>query len=211
MFTIGIAGGSGSGKSTLVERLLRLDVADQIVHLPHDAYYLNRTDMPESVRTTLNWDHPDSLDNPLFLRHVDALRTGQPIDRPEYDFTTHSRKLTSVRVEPRTILLVEGILVFALPELLDRLDLKVFVDTPADIRLLRRVLRDTGERARSVPDIAGQYLNSVREMHERFVEPSRAEADLVVPWEWHNDAAVAVLANHIRTHIQDDDVRTKAV
>jgi uridine kinase len=212
MFTIGIAGGSGSGKSTLVQRLLQLDVAGHMTHLPHDAYYRNRADMPASVREPVpNWDHPDALDNDLFVRHIDSLRTGQPIDRPEYDFTRHARKPTTTVIDPRAVLLVEGILVFALPEVRARLDLKVYVDTPADLRLLRRVLRDVNERGRSVDDIADQYRTTVRDMHARFVEPSRAVADLVVPWESHNDAAVAVLANHIRRHIPDDDVRTKAV
>ncbi len=195
--TIGIGGGSGSGKSTLVEKLLEA-VGDMLVHLPHDAYYRNRAEMPEHVRTTDNWDHPDALDTELFLEHLRELQAGRAIQKPDYDFNTHSRKPITTLLEPRTVVLVEGILVLAIPDIRDCLDLNVYVEAPADIRLLRRFLRDSAERGRDLPSIAGQYLTTVRDMHARFVEPSKSHAHLIVPWEWNNEHAVDVLINHIR-------------
>ena len=195
--TIGIGGGSGSGKSTLVEKLLAA-VGDVVVHLPHDAYYRNRTEMPEHVRTTENWDHPDALDTGLFLEHLRELQAGRAIRKPKYDFGMHSRKPVAKLLEPRPVILVEGILVLAIPEIRACLDLNVFVEAPADIRLLRRFLRDSAERGRDLAGIAGQYLHTVREMHARYVEPSKSHAHLVVPWERHNDHAVEVLVNHVR-------------
>jgi uridine kinase len=203
MFTIGIAGGSGSGKTTLVERLQQLDVGGALTVLPHDAYYLNRDDMPAEVRETNNWDHPDAIDTTLFLQHIDHLKAGLTVDCPTYDFTIH-RRTAAVRVlQPNPVLIVEGILVLALPDVRRHLDLKVFVDTPADLRLLRRMVRDVlpeeqGGRGRNVADVGHQYLTTVRLMHAQYVEPSRQYADLVVPWEWHNDAAVGALADVIR-------------
>jgi uridine kinase len=195
--TIGIGGGSGSGKSTLVEKLL-VAVGDVVVHLPHDAYYRNRAEMPEHVRTTDNWDHPDALDTELFLEHLRELQSGRSIRKPVYDFSTHCRKPVAIPLEARPVVLVEGILVLAIPDIRECLDLNVFVEAPADIRLLRRFLRDSSERGRDLPGIAGQYLSTVREMHARFVEPSKSHAHLVVPWEWHNDHAVQVLVDHVR-------------
>jgi uridine kinase len=194
--TIGIGGGSGSGKSTLVEMLLAA-VGEVVVHLPHDAYYRNCAEMPEHIRSTENWDHPDALDTELFLEHLRELQGGREIRKPEYDFGTHSRKPVAISLEPRPVILVEGILVLAIPEIRACLDLNVFVEAPADIRLLRRFLRDSAERGRDLPSIAAQYLHTVREMHARFVEPSKSHAHLVVPWERHNDHAVEVLVNHI--------------
>ena len=198
MFTIGIAGGSGSGKSTFVEKLLTPELSDKIVCLPHDAYYLNRVDMTASVREANNWDHPDALDTALFLKHVAALQQGECIDRPEYDFSTHARKSETHRVEPRPILLLEGILLLAIPEIRQRIDLKIFIDTPSDLRILRRVLRDVNERGRSVENIIDQYLSTVRPMHSEYVEPSRRFADLIVPWEWHNTPAVELIRQRVQ-------------
>jgi len=203
MFILGIAGGSGSGKSTLVDRLRQLDVGGSITLLAHDAYYRDRDDVPEDLRAADNWDHPDALDTPLFLRHLDHLKAGLPVERPNYDFTTYSRTAAITVLTPNPVLIVEGMLVLALPEVRRLLDLKVFVDTPADLRLLRRMTRDVmaedlGGRGRNLPDVGHQYLTTVRRMHAEYVEPSRQFADLIVPWEWHNDAAVATLADVIR-------------
>lgn len=209
-FSIGIAGGSGSGKSTLVGELLRLEIAAAVAHLPHDAYYRNRADMPASVRDAGNWDHPDALDTELFVRHIDLLKDGQAVVRPTYDFAAHARSRLTVAIAPRPVLLLEGILLFHVPAVRERLDLKVYVETPADLRVLRRVLRDVRERGRTVETVVGQYQATVRPMHELFVEPSKRFADVVVPWEEYNAAAVALIAARVREHIADD-IADKAV
>lgn len=198
MFTIGIAGGSGSGKSTFVQQLLEPALATQIVCLPHDAYYKDRVAMPPGVRDANNWDHPDALDTPLFLQHVDQLKRGEAIERPEYDFARHARKTETHRLAPKPILLLEGILLLAIPEIRQRIDLKIFIDTPADLRILRRVKRDVLERGRSVESIIEQYLLTVRPMHSEYVEPSRRYADLIVPWEWHNAPAVELIQQRVQ-------------
>lgn len=202
MFTLGIVGGSGSGKSTLVEQLRHLDVGAHIALLPHDAYYRDFGHLPKAERDAVNWDHPDSLDNALFIQHVDALKAREPVTRPMYDFENHKRHALIAAVVPKPILLLEGILLFHVPEIRDRIDLKVFVETPADLRILRRVLRDVTERGRTVESVVEQYHATVRPMHERFVEPSKAFADVVVPWENHNPTAVALLAAGIREHLR---------
>jgi uridine kinase len=200
MFVIGIAGGSGSGKTTIVERLLRHPACkDVLSFLPHDAYYFNACEMPEGIRQAHNWDHPDSLDNRLFVEHLDTLRAGRPVNRPVYDFSTHSRSPTTMPVEPRAVLLLEGILLFAVEEVRQRIDLRVFVDTPADLRLLRRALRDVRERGRTFESIGEQYHTTVRPMHQQFVEPGRVHAQLVIPWMVDNPEAVEVLAARIVT------------
>jgi uridine kinase len=190
---IGIAGGSGSGKTTLLERLTGGPFGHAITVLPHDAYYLNRADMPPAVRDELNFDHPESLDNDLFVRQLDALAAGHAVEQPVYDFYTHTRTDRTVRIEPRPVLLLDGILLLAVPEIVARLDLRVFVDTPADLRILRRLARDVSERGRTVEGVTQQYIRTVRPMHERYVEPGRATAHLVIPWELHNGPAVEVL------------------
>lgn len=207
MFTLGIAGGSGSGKSTLVERLRALDLGRSLTVLPHDAYYRDREDMPADVQAADNWDHPDALDTELFLRHLDHLKAGLPVECPTYDFAAYHRAAAVTPLTPNPVVIVEGILVLALPEVRRRLDLKVFVDTPADLRLLRRMVRDVlpedqGGRGRNVAEVGHQYLTTVRRMHAEFVEPSREFADLIVPWDGHNDAAVAVLADALRARVR---------
>ncbi len=202
MFTLGICGGSGSGKSTLVERLLADELGQNMAHLPHDAYYRNLADMPDEVRLAHNWDHPAALETDLFLQHLAELKAGQTIERPVYNFDQHRRSLRTIPVPARRVLIVDGILILALPEVRDQLDLKVYVDTPADLRLLRRVLRDVQERGRSVDDIAQQYIQTVRVMHEKLVEPSKRWADVVVPWEEHNQRAVQLLRHQLTVQCQ---------
>lgn len=202
MLTLGIVGGSGSGKSTLVEQLLRLDVGAHIALLPHDAYYRDFGHLPKSERDAINWDHPDTLDNALYVQHIDALSLEQAVARPNYDFKRHRRTKKPSTIAPKPILLLEGILLFHVPEIRERIDLKVFVETPADLRILRRVLRDTKERGRSVESVAEQYRATVRPMHEQFVEPSKAFANVIVPGEHHNPTAVALLAAGIRDHLR---------
>ncbi len=209
MFVIGIAGGSGSGKSTLVERLLACGGA--VGHLPHDAYYLNRAEMPEDHRDSPNWDHPETLDSDLFIQHIDALKHGRAIERPTYDFANHCRCAETVCVQPTPVLLVEGILLFHVKPIRKRIDLKVYIDTPADLRILRRVQRDMTERDRTLESVVQQYHTSVRPMHDQFVEPSKRFADVVVPWELHNAQAVSLLAARVREHMLDDEIESKAV
>ncbi len=195
-YTIGIAGGSGSGKSTLVERLL--DAAPgRVAHLPHDAYYRNRDEMPPAVAQARNWDHPDALDTDLYLHHIDLLKSGRPVACPVYDFAAHARRADARRIEPRPVLLLEGILLFHVPGLRERIDLKVYVETPADLRILRRMLRDVSERGRTAQSVGEQYESTVRPMHALFVEPSKAFADIVVPWELHNHRAAELIGQAI--------------
>jgi uridine kinase len=155
--------------------------------------------MPPEVRHRHNWDHPDSLDNELFLGHLDALRRGVAVEQPDYDFATHSRTGRTTRIEPRPVILTEGVLLFVLPEIRERLDLRVFVHTPAEERFIRRLERDTNERGRSISTVIEQFRDTVQPMHERFVEPSRVHAHLVIPWGHGpmNDPAVAVLESWI--------------
>ncbi len=193
-FILGVAGGSGSGKSTLVQLLREGPLGHAVAVLAHDAYYLDRADMPAAVRDAVNWDHPDALDTALFLRHIDGLKAGRPADVPVYDFATHSRTPRTTRLDPRPLLILDGFLLLAIPEVRARLDLAVFVDTPPDLRLMRRILRDVSERGRTVQSVAEQYTATVRPMHELHVEPSRAHADVVVPWVFHNQRAVDALA-----------------
>ena len=196
-FVIGIAGGSGSGKSTIVHRVTASAYGSDVVVLPHDAYYLGHARTPDSARG--NYDHPDSLDNALFVEHLDALRRGEPVEQPVYDFATHSRTGRTIRTEPRPVVIAEGLLLLAVPEILPRLDLRVFVHTPAEERLMRRLERDVRERGRTHASVIEQFRGTVRPMHDQFVEPSRVHAHLVVPWDHGpvNDPAVEVLLARI--------------
>lgn len=198
----GIAGGSGSGKSTIVHRLLNGPLAAQICHLSHDSYYKDLSLLPRLPDGAGNWDHPEALDNQLFIEHLDALLSGKPVRQPIYDFTTHTRRSAVAEIHPRPILLVEGILLLAIPQIRERLGLKIFVDTPPDLRLLRRTLRDIQERGRSITSVAEQYQLTVRPMHEQFVEPSRQHADVLIPWVHENPAALQLLTARLQTALQ---------
>jgi uridine kinase len=186
---VGIAGGSGSGKSTLAHNLVRA-LPGQVLVIAHDAYYLDRSDLPFAERERINFDEPAALDNQALLADLLALKGGHAIERPQYDFATHSRSQPPLHVRPHPVVVVEGALLLAVPELRELFDLRVFVDTPDDIRLLRRIRRDIGERGRSLESIEEQYLASVRPMHERYVAPSVAYADVVVPEGGHNRAFI---------------------
>lgn len=189
---IGIAGGSGSGKSTLVRRLLDSPVGPRLTLLAHDAYYRNGSDMDHAIRVAENWDHPDALDNPLFIEHLDRLRAGEAIERPVYDFKTHSRTDRTERVEPRPVVLLDGILLLAIREVRERIDLRVYVHTPAEERLIRRISRDVAERGRSLESVVSQFRATVRPMHDVHVEPSRDHAHVVIPWDLGPDNSAAV-------------------
>ena len=178
---IGIAGGTGSGKTTLSELVLDNIGRDQIAYLPHDAYYRDRKDLTLQERTKLNYDHPNSLETELMVEHIRQLQAGQAVEMPVYDFTTHSRKTETVHVAPKRLLLVEGILIFAEKSLRDLFDMKIYVDTDPDLRLIRRLTRDIEERGRTLQSVIDQYLGTVRPMHLEFVEASKRYADIIVP------------------------------
>ena len=194
---IGLAGGSGSGKTTIAEALVdRLE--GRVSLLSHDAYYRHMPELSFEERTRVNYDHPASLETELLVKHLESLRSGLAIDHPVYDFATHLRSDETVRVEPGNVVVVEGILVLAEPELRSELDLKIFVDTDADLRLARRIDRDITERGRTVHSVLEQYFATVRPMHIEFVQPSLRYADLIIP-EGYNPAAVETVVELIRS------------
>lgn len=187
---IGIAGGSGSGKTTVANVVMQRVGADNIAYLPHDAYYKELGHLPPNQRVQINFDHPDSLENELMIQHIQALRESQPVALPVYDFSTDSRTDKIIEVKPQRIIIVEGILIFAVPDLRKMFDLKIFVDTDPDIRLIRRLQRDISERGRSTESVINQYLTTVRPMHLEFVEPSKRYADVIIPEGGFNAAAL---------------------
>ena len=192
---IGIAGGTGSGKTTVARAIYDRVGPDRIEWISHDSYYRNFDGLSPEERTKINFDHPDSLESELLTRHLDVLSKGSSVEVPVYDFATHSRKTETQRVEPRKVVIVEGILVLAEPELRKRIDIKLFVDTPADIRFVRRLTRDIESRGRSLQSVVQQYMTTVRPMHEEFVEPSKRHADLIIPEGGENQVAIdAIIA-----------------
>ena len=198
---IGISGGTGSGKTTVANRILESVSASEVVFIQQDSYYRNLKDLPLDYRQVANFDHPDALDNDLLVNHIRKLRAGEAIELPLYDFRTHSRLHETRRVEPKPIVIVEGILIFADPRLLEQFDIKVFVDTPDDIRFIRRLRRDVAERGRTVESVIEQYLATVRPMHMQFVEPSKRVADVIIPEGGHNLVSIDLLSGKIRERL----------
>lgn len=196
---IGLAGGSGSGKTTIADEVVER-LAGRVSLLHHDAYYRNLADLSFEERTRVNYDHPNSLETELLIDHLESLRSGLAVEHPVYDFTEHLRSEETFRVAPAPVVVVEGILVLAEPELRSELDLKIFVDTDPDLRLARRLKRDIAERGRTVESVISQYFATVRPMHVEFVEPSRRYADLIIP-EGYNPAAVAAVIELIRSRL----------
>jgi uridine kinase len=196
---IGVAGGSGSGKTTVVRRIVQSIGADQVTVLEHDRYYRDRPDLRLEERASLNYDHPDSLETDLLVRHVLALRAGQPVDAPMYDFARYARHRTTDTFPPRRAIIVEGILIYTDPALRGLMDVKVFVDTDDDIRFIRRLQRDTAERGRTVQSVIDQYLGTVKPMHLDFVEPSKRYADIILPQGGENAVAIDMLLTLIRS------------
>ena len=194
---IGIAGGTGSGKTTVANVILDRVGADSIAFLPHDAYYKDLKHLPKSQRDIINFDHPDSLETELLVNQLNIMRQGTTIQIPVYDFTTHSRTDRTERIDPQPIILVEGILIFAEPALRDCFDVKIFVDTPPDIRFIRRLERDIDERGRSVDSVIQQYQTTVRPMHLEFVEPSKRYADVIIPEGGFNTVAMDMVVARI--------------
>ena len=197
--TIGIAGGSGSGKTTVAQEILGRVGADRIAFLQHDSYYKDLSGLPPTQRADLNFDHPNSLETELLIQHIQGLRAGSPVEVPIYDFSTHSRTSRTFTVAPRGVILVEGILIFVEPALRDLFDIKLFVDTDADIRFIRRLERDISERGRTTESVIKQYHLTVRPMHLEFVEPSKRYADVIIPEGGYNMAALDMVAARILT------------
>jgi uridine kinase len=196
---IGVAGGSGSGKTTVVRRIVESMGDDHVIVLEHDRYYHDHPELRLEERAALNYDHPDALETELMVRHVNALREGRSVELPTYDFARHARRQTTDAVQPRKIIIVEGILIFADAPLRDLMDVKVFVDTDDDTRFIRRLKRDVAERGRTMESVIDQYLNTVKPMHLEFVEPTKRYADIIIPRGGHNAVAIDMLLTLVRS------------
>ena len=199
---IGIAGGTGSGKTTLTVRL-KEKFGEDVSVLYHDNYYKSHSDMPFEERKKLNYDHPDAFDTQRMVEDLKALCRGETIQSPTYDYTIHDRSDVTVEVRPTNVVIVEGILIFENQALRDLMDIKIFVDTDADVRILRRIMRDVKERGRSLDSVVNQYLTTVKPMHEQFVEPSKRYADIVVLEGGHNLVALDMIIQRVKSHVED--------
>ncbi len=199
---IGIAGGTGSGKTTLADKLVDSFGSDEVSILRHDNYYKRHDEMTYDERSKLNYDHPDAFDTELLCEHIQMLKEGKAIEMPVYDYTVHNRSNEVVVVEPAPVIVLEGILIFAEQALCDLMDIKVFVDTDADVRILRRILRDVKERERSLDSVISQYLTTVKPMHEQFVEPSKRRADIIIPEGGENVVALQMLIERVHKHLR---------
>jgi len=195
---IGVAGGTGSGKTTVSEQILARIGPEKIAFLQHDSYYCDSSHLPPAERAKLNYDHPDSLDTPLLVEHLLCLRRGEGVAVPVYDFATHSRTAKRCVVAPAPVVLVEGILIFAERNLRELMDIRIFVDTDADIRFIRRLRRDISERGRSLESVVSQYLETVRPMHLEFVEPSKRYANVIVPEGGRNQVAMEMIISRVQ-------------
>lgn len=200
---IGIAGGTGSGKTTLVKRLAE-QFGGRVTMISHDNYYKCRDDLAFEERCKLNYDEPDAMDTSLMVYHLEQLRRGQAIDCPVYDFTLHNRSQETVHIEPKQVIIVEGILIFENEHLRNLMDMKIFVDADADVRLCRRIKRDVTKRGRSLESVLEQYQTTVKPMHEKYVEPSKKYADVVVPIGGRNLVALDMIMGHIQRHLGEE-------
>lgn len=199
---IGIAGASGSGKTTIANRI-HDPLGDDAVLITHDSYYKNHDDLSFEERCKINYDHPESLESDLLVKHLLELKAGKSVDIPEYDYSQHRRKEKTNKVEPKSVILLEGILIFAEPKLRELLDLKIYVDTDPDICLIRRINRDVKKRRRGLDSVLNQYLSTVKPMYHEFVEPSKRYADIIVPEGGYNDVANGIIINRAKTIIEE--------
>ena len=202
ILVIGIAGGTGSGKTTLMKNIIGT-YGDRVTVLSHDNYYKRRDELTYEQRCLINYDEPDALETDLMAVHLDQLRQGQAIDCPVYDFTQHNRSNDTVRIEPKPVIIVEGILIFENQPLRDLMDIKIFVDTDADVRLCRRIKRDVNKRGRTLESVLMQYQTTVKPMHEKYVEPSKKFADIVVPEGGKNLVALDMIMGRIQRHLKE--------
>ncbi len=201
IMVIGIAGGTGSGKTTITRRLIERFGEDvSVIH--HDNYYKAHHDMPYEERTLLNYDHPDAFDTDMLIEHLKLLKQGQTVQCPVYDYSIHDRTDRTVTIRPTRVIIVEGILIFESRELCEQMDIKIFVDTDADVRILRRLERDVKERGRSIDSVINQYLGTVKPMHEKYVEPSKKMADIIVLEGGRNSVALDLIMNKIDTFLK---------
>jgi uridine kinase len=196
---VGISGGTGSGKTTIADRVMKALPTENVLLLQQDHYYRDLSKLSMEERNKINFDHPDSIETQLMAEHVRCLRDGQPVERPVYDFTQHLRKKETVRLEPRAAIILEGILIFDNAALRELMDVKIFVDTDADLRFIRRLRRDLSERGRTLESVVGQYLSTVRPMHLEFIEPSKRFADVIIPEGGHNEVGIDLVIQKIRS------------
>jgi len=209
---IGIAGGTGSGKTTVAQVILERVGAHHVTLVPQDAYYRDLSDLPPAQRALMNFDHPDALEMDLMVEHLRKLRNWEPIDMPVYDFTTHTRKSETRRVTPNPVIVVEGILVLADPRLRELMDVKLYVDTDADVRFIRRLKRDIAERGRTMESVIQQYLTTVRPMHLEFVEPTKRYADVIIPEGGFNQVAMDMVVARLGELLKvEKEKREKAI
>ena len=204
IMVIGIAGGTGSGKTTITRRLVERFGGDvSVIH--HDNYYKAHHDMPFEERALLNYDHPDAFDTDMLIEHLKQLKEGHPVCCPVYDYSIHDRTEETLLIRPTRVIIVEGILIYENPELCDQMDIKIFVDADADVRILRRIERDVRDRGRSLENVINQYLSTVKPMHEQFVEPSKRRADVIVPEGGHNLVALDMVIQRVRAHLEKEE------
>ena len=201
IMVVGIAGGTGSGKTTITKKLMQHFGGDVSV-IYHDNYYKAHHNMSYEERSRLNYDHPDSFDTDLLIQAVKDLKAGRSVTCPVYDYTIHDRSDKVIVVRPAKVIIVEGILIFQSRELCQQMDIKIYVDTDADVRILRRIVRDVRDRGRSLDSVVNQYLSTVKPMHEQFVEPSKRIADIIIPDGGHNQVAMEMVMERVRAHIE---------
>lgn len=199
---IGITGGTGSGKSTVAKEIYNKFSEDCIAMIEQDSYYKDQSHLSLEDRIKTNYDHPDAFDNELLVKHLEGLLNGEIIEKPIYDFSIHNRKKETIKVQPKEIIIVEGILVLEDPDLRNILDIKIYVDTDADVRIIRRLVRDINERGRTVDSVINQYLSVVRPMHMQFTEPTKRYADIIIPEGGHNKVAIDILVANIKQILQ---------
>ena len=200
IMVIGIAGGTGSGKTTITRRLIQA-FGEEVSVVHHDNYYKAHHDMPFEERAKLNYDHPNAFDTDLMLQHLRQLKQGKSIRCPVYDYSIHDRTDQTVLIRPTRVIIVEGILIYESLELCKEMDIKIYVDTDADVRILRRIVRDARDRGRSLDGVIDQYLKTVKPMHEQFVEPSKRRADVIIPQGGHNQVALEMVIERVRAHL----------
>lgn len=203
VIVIGVAGGSASGKTTVASRIKK-EFGSLVELISHDYYYKRHDELTYEERTLLNYDHPNAFDTDMLISDIKSLKDGIAIDRPDYDFTVHNRSDNTVRVNPSKVIILEGILIFENKELLDLMDIKIYVDTDADVRLIRRIVRDVKERGRDLDSVINQYQNTVKPMHEQFVEPSKRYADIIIPEGGQNEVALSMIINKIHSILNDN-------